>query len=207
MTSQSTDLTNRKPSHNVWLGLDVGFTIANQRQRLIEESMGLFQEIRLLDSNDIDAMARDYASRPAANGKMTFGMNRTKRLKAFVYWVQDFHRISTTPTVTGLNEAVFRADLLKASIRAEVRVNLHKQTKTAAEAASPGPLESERKWKQWEERFINYTRAHMGAAGVPLSYVIRENDAPDLNGDFSDFISRSIACAPLRHETKQRLIG
>ena len=136
----------------------VGFTIENQRQRLMDESMGIFQEIRLLDSDDIDAMAKDYASRPAANGKMTFGMNRTKRLKAFVYWVQDFHRISTTPTVTGLNEAAFRADLLKASIRAEVRVNLHKQTKTAAEAASPGPLESERKWKQWEERFINYTR-------------------------------------------------
>ena len=178
----------------------VGFTIENQRQRLMDESMGIFQEIRLLDSDDIDAMAKDYASRPAANGKMTFGMNRTKRLKAFVYWVQDFHRISTTPTVTGLNEAAFRADLLKASIRAEVRVNLHKQTKTAAEAASPGPLESERKWKQWEERFINYTRAHMGAAGVPLSYVIRENDAPDLNGDFTDFIARSIACAPLHGE-------
>ena len=178
----------------------IGFNTVNQRDRLIDECMGLFQDIRLLDSSDVDAMVKDYANRTPANGKMIFGMNRTKRLKAFIHWVQDFGRISATPEVTGLNQATFRAALNTASVRAEIRVNLRKQTSTAAEAASPGPLESERKWKQWEEKFINYTRAHMGVGGVPLSYVIRENEDPDTDGTFDDFISKSIACAPLSGE-------
>ena len=31
------------------------------------------------------------------------------------------------------------------------------QTKTSADAASPGPLENEKQWKHWEEKFVNYT--------------------------------------------------
>ena len=37
-----------------------------------------------------------------------------------------------------------------------------------------------------------------GVRGVPLSYVVRENEAPDHETDFgNDFTARSIACAPL----------
>ena len=37
-----------------------------------------------------------------------------------------------------------------------------------------------------------------GVRGVPLSYVIRENAAPDHETDFgNDFVTHSIACAPL----------
>ena len=37
-----------------------------------------------------------------------------------------------------------------------------------------------------------------GVRGVPLSYVVRENEAPDHETDFgNDFTTRSIACAPL----------
>ena len=75
--------------------------------------------------------------------------------------------------------------------------------KTAADAASPGPLESERKWKTWEEKFENYCQAHIGAAGIPLSYVIRENDAPDTDGTYTGFLSKTIACAPLEGEYYQ----
>ena len=49
------------------------------------------------------------------------------------------------------------------------------QTKTSEDAASLGPLENEKQWKHWEEKFANYARSHIGASGVPLSYFIREN--------------------------------
>ena len=45
-----------------------------------------------------------------------------------------------------------------------------RQTKTSAEAASPGPLQKETQWKHWEEKFTNYAKAHIGASGVPLSF-------------------------------------
>ena len=36
--------------------------------------------------------------------------------------------------------------------------------------------------------------------GVPLSYVIREDEEPDVETEFTDFVSRTIACAPLEGE-------
>ena len=74
------------------------------------------------------------------------------------------------------------------------------QTKTSADAASPGPLENEKQWKYWEEKFANYARSHIGASGVPLSYIIRENDQPDNTGNHPDFVTETVACAPLTGE-------
>ena len=74
------------------------------------------------------------------------------------------------------------------------------QTKTSADAASPVPLENEKKWKHWEENFANYARYHIGASGMPLSYVIRENDQPDNTGNHNDFVTEKIACALLTGE-------
>ena len=73
-------------------------------------------------------------------------------------------------------------------------------TKTSADAASLGPLENEKQWKHWEENFANYARSHIGASGVPLSYVICENDQPDTIRNHPDFVTKTVACAPLTGE-------
>ena len=77
---------------------------------------------------------------------------------------------------------------------------MENQTKSSADAASPGPLENEKQWKHWEDFFSNYARSHIGANGVPLSYVIRENEKPDINGEHPNFINKTVACAPLEGE-------
>jgi len=51
-----------------------------------------------------------------------------------------------------------------------------------------------------EEKFETYARSHLGGNGIPLSYVIRKNDLPRSNGNFSDFLSQTIECAPLTGE-------
>jgi hypothetical protein len=47
---------------------------------------------------------------------------------------------------------------------------------------------------------MNYAQCQLGANGIPLSYVIRENEDPDNNGDHPDFVNKTIACAPLNSE-------
>ena len=74
------------------------------------------------------------------------------------------------------------------------------RTKSSTDAASPGPLENKKQWKHWEEKFVNYTRYHIGANGVPLSYVIRENEELDINGEHPDFINKTVDCTPLDGE-------
>ena len=45
---------------------------------------------------------------------------------------------------------------------------------------------------------MNYLSTIPGVRGVPLSSVVRENNAPNHESDFgNDFTARSIACAPL----------
>ena len=178
----------------------IGFRTEPRRQSLIDDAFESYQDIRNLTEGDITTMASDFSGRTAANGRITFGTRRTKGLKSLTHWAQDFYRVSVEPSIAGLDEPGFKEQLDRATKRADIRKNLKAQTKTSAEAATPGPLESEKHWKQWEEKFINYTRCHIGVNGIPLSYVIRENDEPDHDTDYTDFVSRTVACAPLDGE-------
>eukprot|EP00957_Ditylum_brightwellii_P101640 7745963-Ditylum_brightwellii.AAC.1 len=71
-------------------------------------------------------MATDFAGRTIANGQMNFGMKRTKRLKAFLHWLD-----------TALQQEL-------------VQKAMKDQTDTKAKESSPGPLDSENKWTYWE---------------------------------------------------------
>ena len=176
----------------------IGFTVRNQRNNIITDSFGAYGDIKMLNEKDISSMSVDWASRTQQNGRIHFGIRRTKLLKALVHWVQDFYRISSIPSIEHMNKDKFLSELHRAIHRAEIRHNM-KDASTNDES-SPGMLENERQWKQWEEKFVNHLRCQIGSNGVPLSYVIRENDEPNNDGDFPDFITQTIECAPLDGE-------
>jgi hypothetical protein len=145
-------------------------------------------------------MSTEFSNRTIAGGRIIFGTNRTKFLKAIAHWVQDFHRVSENPTIVGLNELSFKSELQRSLSRTSIRKTLSDSASITSKAADPGPLKSEKQWKEWEEKFINYLRCQVGADGVPLNYIIRSNDAPDTTTAHPDFVSKTIACAPLQGE-------
>ena len=177
----------------------IGFRAEASRENLRVESLGSFDEMKSLTEKDVQAISTDWSSRTATR-RIFIGTRRLKLLQALVHWVKDFQRISSMPSIVGLNQNSFKSQLSCALERATIRKTLKEQSKTAAEAASPGPLESERKWKVWEEKFTNYLRAQIGANGIPLSYVIREEETPETGTTYPDFISETIARAPLNGE-------
>ena len=183
----------------------IGFRNEVTRDHIIDDTFESFEDIKMLTEKDITSMATDWATRPTRGvvQRIFFGTRKTKYLKALTHWVEDFFRISARPTITGLTELQFKQQLERALARATIRENIKDQTSTAAASATPGPLESERKWKVWEDKFVNYTRIHLGANGVPLAYVIRPNEAPTIDGTFPDFLSQTIECAPLNGEYYQ----
>ena len=182
----------------------IGFRAAANRNRIVADAFVSFGDIRMLTPKDVANMSSEFMSRTPAAQRITFGTTRTKLLVAFTHWVEDFYRCSLQPTIIGINGFEFRDQLSRALQRADVRKNIKDHTKIAAEASSPGPLENEREWKKWEERFENYARSHIGSNGVPLSYVIRRNDEPDRETDFNGlFLNQTIACAPLQGEYYQ----
>ena len=177
-----------------------GFVNEAQINLLLDDGLESFSDVRVLTEKDISTMASSFSGRTATTGRFHFGTRRTKNLKALTHWVQDFSRVSQQPTVKGLNKVVFLSELERALARAEVRKSMKENTSTAASEASPGPLKSEREWKQWEEKFVNFLRLHVGANGVPLSYVIRENENPDHGMVHPDFVNQTIACTSLSGE-------
>ena len=101
------------------------------------------------------------------------------------------------PSTDSLNEADFLSALTAAGERADVRKLLRDQSVEKAKVASPGPLISENKWVEWEPKFINYLSILIVMNGIPLSYIIQDNDAPDRTTTRANFTEECIACAPL----------
>jgi hypothetical protein len=176
----------------------IGFRVNAQTTLIYDDGVDGWENILMLSTDDIDAMAKTFTSRTIVGGRIVFGTNRTKWLKAILHWVQDFYRVSATPTIVDLNETTFKAALRTAESRDKIRNTLRKNN--IPSDASPGPLEKESKWKEWEEKFLNYLRLHLGSSGIPLSYVVRDNDDPDTTTEQPEFINKTVACAPLNGE-------
>ena len=175
----------------------IGFNDNAHRNDIMADAMTFYDDILCLTIKDITALASDFGSRTAANGRICFGSRRTKKLQSVSFWVKDFYRVSLVPSTAGLNRATFTTQLERARAREDVRLQMISQSDVKSKAATPGPLVSETTWTEWEPKFENYLSVIMGMNGVPLSYVVRGNDNPDRTGPHADFVDETIACAPL----------
>jgi hypothetical protein len=184
----------------LWIGFDQEAT----RNRLRAEGFDTFDDLTGMKEKDIRELADSYSRRTLADGRTIFGLRRTRFLIGLVHWVQDFARIGETPSLDGIDNAVsFRAVLDIASYRADVRKVEKEQADTVSKAADPGKFKNERKWPEWEPAFINYLSTLPGVNGVPLSYVVREKEAPDTDVEYGSFNEQAVACAPLTGPTFQ----
>ena len=142
-------------------------------------------------------MARDFAGRNATGGnRINFGIRRTKKLIGLAHWVQDFYRVSKIPSIDELSQETFSTQINRALDRERALERLIDQSYISTKAASPGLLENERKWKDWETRFDNYLSTMIGVNGIPLSYITRENETPIAGAIYSNFMDETVACAP-----------
>ena len=81
-------------------------------EAIMADDLESFAEVGDLDDKDITKSATAFAARTIANGNIVFGMRRTNALMALVHWVQDFGRISRTPSVARFpNRASFMGSI------------------------------------------------------------------------------------------------
>ena len=177
----------------------IGFGIPNQRASISTEAgFNSLDDLNDIEEKDIRDMADSIQKRTVAH-RMNLGMRRTKWLIAMMHWVQDFYRCSKQPTI---DDFVTENDFKQARSTAAQRASLRKvdtdQVDNISKAADLGKLKDERKWPEWYPAFVNYLSTTPVVYGVLLSYVVRENQAPDQTRDFEgDFTEEIIACAPL----------
>jgi hypothetical protein len=119
----------------------IGFTIPEQRERIIEAGLGEFEDFRHLNDKDIRDMAEEFAKRSIPNGRIIFGLGRTKKLVGVMHWIQDCHRTSDEPDIENFNDEA----LDEAQSRALVRKSTIDLVDTNTKAADPGKFKDERK--------------------------------------------------------------
>ena len=135
-------LTEKETIHQIlhWIGFD----IASNKTDLINESIGNLDDVLSLNQKDVLSFSTDWSGR-TAKGRFNIGSRRLKLLQAFVHWVQDFQRVSGVVSIVGLDQNTFKSCLRRALARADIRKSLKDSSSSASDAASPGPLDSERK--------------------------------------------------------------
>ena len=177
----------------------IGFQVEDERNSIMTDAFNSIRDITVLTKDDIKTLSNSFATRTAADGRLLFGLKRTKYLKGLAHFIQDFFRVSKIPSINGLSSTTFCDALDVALQRSVIRDTMIRNSKVAAEAANPGKLDSENNWKKWEERFHNYLNVQLGTNGIPLSYIIRENDVPD-NTNNTNFMTQCTMAAPLTGE-------
>jgi len=170
----------------------IGFNIAEQRELIIQAGLADYEDFRYLNEKDIRDMAEEFGKRTVPNGRIIFGLGRTKKLIGIMNWIQDCHRTSDIPDYSDFNEQA----LAEAQSRALIRKSDVELVDTNTKAADPGKFKDERKWPEWEKAFVNYLSVIPGVNGVPLSYVVRDAVEPEEATEYQTFNERMIARAP-----------
>jgi hypothetical protein len=89
-----------------------GFADPARRTDIAADGFESYDDVNALTEKDIGSLAKSFAERTTANGKIIFGLRRTNLLKATVHWAQDFRRISRLPNLDDIaDQADFREAL------------------------------------------------------------------------------------------------
>jgi hypothetical protein len=177
-----------------------GFDQPETRANIALDGFDSFDELMNLSEANIDELAKGFASRRVADGKISFGLKRILFLKASIHWTQDFRRVSRVATLAGIeNQASFREVIYTANFRAGIR-KARSEDSALSKVSEPGKLKNRDKWLAWSRSLTNYLSTILGHDGVPLHYVIRKEVAPnydDENDPESSFDQLTVLCAPL----------
>lgn len=148
-----------------------------------------FRSVMDKDWSEVTDDLKSYSTLTQTQGQIRLLPGVKKNLKAFIQWARDEIRMSRDPST-----AAFPVGRVNELIR---RAKTHEKfVKASDEAIKPKDFKVETKWPEWLPTLVGYLRQLPGRDGVPLSYVVRENDDPDPTPK-PNFLDEYVACAPL----------
>ena len=173
----------------------IGFIKDEERASIIQAGLAEFEDFRYLVEKDIREMADEFGKCTVANGRIVFGLGRTEKLAGVMHWIKDCYRADDVPSHENFsNEALFEALSLAQIRKSDVELVVTNTNK----AVDPGKFKDERKWPEWEKAFVNYLSVIPGISGIPLAYIVREQEEPNEDSIYATFNERVIKRAPLR---------
>lgn len=132
-----------------------------------------FDSCAILSFKDVEEGCKTLSALNVNQGQIRLNPSTKRNLKAFVEWGKGKLIVGENP-----EDEIFPVGDSMKYIRRQKSHNLFiEKSKTLSEAAKPVTLTESVKWIDWYPTFLNYLRAIPGVNGVPLSYVIRNNEA------------------------------
>ena len=120
----------------------------------------------LSGDSDVTEMAKRMASRTVNAGRVILGTMQIKRIQALVFWVKDHEKRQVE-----IDPGMWDAEELRATLaRKEAEHNFEK---VDIDIVDPGKCQTDFGWDAWQIAFMNKLNATMGAAKVPLAYIVR----------------------------------
>jgi hypothetical protein len=68
---------------------------------------------------------------------------------------------------------------------------------TNTKAANPDKFKDEHKWPEWKKSFVNYLSVIPGVSGIPLSYIVRDEEFPAAGLEYATFNDHMVNRLPL----------
>jgi hypothetical protein len=170
--------------------------LASRDVFIFTEGLDSMEAFALLSGDgDVTEMAKRMSSRSVNAGRVILGTMHIKRIQALVFWVKDLAKRGITPDPDEWDVD----EMMKAMERKEADLNFDK---VEVDLIDPGKCQTDFGWDAWQIAFMNKLSATMGAAKVPLSYVVRRDI--DLSYVFEDEDEGRMYQMPLTGENFKR---
>jgi len=136
-----------------------------------------------------------YSTLTVAQGQIRLIPTVKNKIKAFIQWTRNQIRMGIDP-----DTQPFPVQL---SAQYERQLATHelyvKQSKDSTDTLKPKMFKGEVKWIDWKPTLVNFLNQLPGRDGVPLSYIIRDNDLADPTPR-ANFLDMYVYNAPLTGE-------
>ena len=131
--------------------------------------------------DDLKDVCETYSKRRAQ--PFTLSRATVKKIISLMHWVQDRMRLNEDPNFSdGSTRDQFLEQIKEASERAKLRQEQKKVGEALIGSEFTVQLKTRHQWERWMLELKTTLGAIIGAKGIPLIYVIRDNDAPILGG-------------------------
>ena len=175
----------------------IGFNTVARRNAIVNDFLQEgYEALRYMSDDDIKEMYLSYAKRTDAPFPIICTTLQKQRLRALVLWVKDMARAGQELT---FNDDTTRATFLEAINASMMREQRRKEQKKIGESFHDTKLNTKLKnqsqWEKFNEELESTLGMIIGVNGVPLTYVIRENDEPvyDEELDYDEAVIEAVA--------------
>ena len=146
-----------------------------------------------MSNNELDDNLKMYSALTVANGQIRLRPHEKRGIKAFIQWSKDQIRVGIDPSTLPFPVA----DVQNLIRRSKDHENFLTKKDSMSDNVKPTRFTEKILWDEWKPTLINFLNTLPGRHGVPLKYVIRDNDLP-LIDPTADMLQDYVNRAPLQ---------